>query len=193
MAAADQTAAMKFIRSEQLLGRESIGWIPWQGVVRHANNGRLGILTRNADYVGFLLFGASSIRAKIVQIWVRPDARVIEHGRAMIGELAWWAAERCLTEISLWCAVDLEANLFWQALDFAACQTRVGSPRTGRRHQRWVISTNYAMQAHQPATAESTVAGASSKSQTCLWDAAEAHDKVQPWPPKAEHSSQADP
>lgn len=136
-----QVEALAWITAASRERRQSIGFVPRAGVIRACELGRLGLLTNNDDCVGFLLYGPSRTSAKVYQIWVRPDARMIVHGRAMIDALTHWARLRGLMRLSLWCAIDLPSSLFWEALGFARVAERVGSRRTGRRHARWVRST----------------------------------------------------
>lgn len=135
----EQKEAMSFIKSEARKGRNEIGFIPWQGIERASRLGRVATLYRDGDVVGFLVFGPGSTSAKVFQIWVRQDARILEHGRAMLEGLEQWALDRGLFRISLWCAEDLAANLFWRALAFELTTTRVGGKSSGRHHNRWVL------------------------------------------------------
>lgn len=140
LSSCDRVQALKFIKAEQRKGRKSIGWIPWSGVERAHGLGRVGILKNNDDIVAFIIYGPSRTSAKVFQIWVRKDARLMIHGRAIITNLADWALRRQLLSIRLWCATDLESNFFWQALGFENVGQRIGGNKGRRRHNHWVAS-----------------------------------------------------
>lgn len=134
-------SALSFIFSEAKKGRNSIGFVPWKGVEDADLLGRLAVLYRNDDLVGFLLFGPSKTNCKVFQIWIREDARLLIHGRLCIDWLSEWARRRGLSRLSLWCADDLPAATFWRALGFNSVANRVVSKRSGRRQTRFVCPT----------------------------------------------------
>jgi len=139
---ADQVRALSFIKSEALKGRSAIGWIPWAGIERSHQLGRVSVLHRNDDLVGFLVWGPSQTSTKVFQIWIREDARMLIHGKEMIRQLAEWSLKRGIFRISLWCADDLPANMFWSALGFTAAGVRKGGRHSGRMHTRYVGSVS---------------------------------------------------
>ena len=132
--------AMSFIKSEARKGRKSIGFIPWSGIEKADKLGRVSVLLRNSDLVGFLVYGPGKTSAKVFQVWVREDARMLIHGRKMVEELAEWALHRGLFRISLWCADDLPSNYFWRVLGFKNVARRKGGRHSGRMHTRYVQS-----------------------------------------------------
>lgn len=100
--------------------------------------GRVVALHRNNDLVGWTLWSDNRWRERrIIQIWVRPDARLIEHGRALIDWLEQDGANRGQRVLRLWCATDLAANLFWSTLSFDKLGWRWGGKKSGRRHWLW--------------------------------------------------------
>ena len=124
-----------------------IGWMPWQFYEHHDEHGRLITVIRDGDVVGFCCWDLERLsgQAQCMQVWVRKDARMIEHGRALVDRVnrdAWRLGARSLR---LWCAEDLDANRFWRALGFNAETMRNGkgnilSPdrsRPIRRHILW--------------------------------------------------------
>lgn len=140
LAAARHESFLAFVRGEQRKGRDSIGWIPWQGMLRADSLGRILSLWNNDDLVGFLLHGPSMTSMKVYQIWIRQDARLLLHGQWLVGSLAMKALRLGLFRISLWCASDLAANCFWDALGFQKTSEREGGKSSGRTHWRWVNS-----------------------------------------------------
>jgi GNAT superfamily N-acetyltransferase len=120
----------------------SIGWLPWAAFDDAAAKGRIITLHNNDDLVGFLVWSVNALReVRCVQVWVRADARLILHGRALVEELERIAAENGCWIMRLWCGEDLAANLFWGALGFTKRNWRRG--RTDRRrHVLWVRRVN---------------------------------------------------
>lgn len=94
-----------------------LGWIPKEGLERMYDNGHAWIVSNNADLVGFAIGTVSRDRRRytIAQCWVRPDARMILHGRTLIERIR---ADLPACEIRLSCREDLPANLFWHSIGF---------------------------------------------------------------------------
>lgn len=136
------------------LDARCIGWLPWQFYDRHDEDGRLVAVSRNGDLVGFVAWdpGGLDFAARIMQIWVRPDARMIEHGRALLSRVERDALAMGCPRVRLWCAEDLQANAFWAAMDFTAEARRLGrgsivAPCRGRplrEHVHWSRSMSWA-------------------------------------------------
>lgn len=137
-----------------------IGFLP-HGVYHDATRQhRLFSLFRNDDRVGFILWSSNRIReCRILQIWIRRDARLIEHGRALVEHLEETHARRLhLWVLRAWVAEDLEANLFWPQIGFVKRGWRWGPAKRARRHNLWtrpVISETLHPQC-DPAPAQST-------------------------------------
>lgn len=129
---------MSFIYSASRLDGNMIGWMPYQAYdTRHAQ-GRLIALWNNNDLVGFLMWSPNQLgEIRILQIWVRADARMILHGRALVNWLDHEAQKTGHQVIRLWCAVDLAANLFWPAVGFRYRCWRWGTGKKSRRHALW--------------------------------------------------------
>lgn len=116
-----------------------IGFLPHQVYHDATRKNRLFSLFRNADRVGFILWSCNQIReCRILQIWIRRDARLIEHGRALVNHLQKNHARRLhLWQLRAWVAEDLEANLFWPQIGFTKKGWRWGPARRARRHNLW--------------------------------------------------------
>lgn len=114
-----------------------LGWLPKLAYDQARDRGRIATCWRNADLVGFLMWGATLRTLKIYQTWVRKDARMIEHGRALVTHLTTKAPQTAAVEIRLWCAEDLPANRFWQALHFERRTWRWSPHQVRRRHILW--------------------------------------------------------
>lgn len=86
--------------------------------------GRLLFQFENNDPCGFLLLGPPKKTWRIYQTCVQPDARRIEHATTLIDTIKRRAHAANVHQIELWCAADLEANQFWQAVGFQPTTTR---------------------------------------------------------------------
>lgn len=124
---------------------EMIGWLPFPFYETLHQEGRLVTVTSNGELVGFLAWRRACAWgvAKIIQTWVRRDARMIEHGRALVSRVSACALAEGAAWLSCWVAEDLEAMRFWPAVGFTSIERRVGRGAlvdlTGRRMlTRWV-------------------------------------------------------
>jgi len=127
-----------FAYSACRLDADALGWMPKRAYDERHRTGNLLALWNNDDLVAFTMFYFRNVDAKIYQIWVRRDARQILHGRALIDDLEQRAKKAGCLRIRLWCAEDLPANLFWQALHFQYVTWRHGRRTAKRRHILWV-------------------------------------------------------
>lgn len=120
--------------------RNKIGFLPWPAFEEAHLRGHLCTVARNDDLVGHCLWRCSRDQElHIVQVWVRPDARLIIHGRSLIDFVEREATKENhnLWQIRLWCATDLAANFFWRHLGFACQCWRWGPRANGRKHWLW--------------------------------------------------------
>lgn len=114
-----------------------LGWLPRAAYDEAHRTGRILALWNNDDLVGFCLFSTNLHELRCLQIWIRRDARLMVHGRALIDNLEARAKKAGCFRIRLWCAIDLEANMFWRALHFRPICWRWGRTPHGRRHVLW--------------------------------------------------------
>lgn len=140
----ERSAALLFCYSASKLDANSIGWLPKAAYNNRHERGELLTLFNNSDLVGFVLMSRPSPYGELrcLQIWVRRDARMLIHGRALIDELERIGHERHCWLLRLWCAEDLAANLFWEALGFDKRGWRQGPAKVSRRHNLWVRRIN---------------------------------------------------
>lgn len=117
----------------------AVGWLPTGVFDARAKSNEVTAVYRENELVGWCLRGRSSARRvlKIYQIWVRPDARIIEHGRALITDLVTIAQRHKDTYLEAWVAEDLPANLFWHAIGFTRTVWRWGRGERLRKIWRW--------------------------------------------------------
>lgn len=122
-----------------------LGWLPAQAYHENHRRGNIFACYNNDDLVGYCLFHVGGTECRIYHTWVRQDARLIMHGRALLDAVEHEAKRRGATRITLWCAVDLAANLFWDAMHFERRNWRWGRAKRARRHWAWIrdiITTN---------------------------------------------------
>lgn len=121
----------------------AIGWLPVAAFETRAENDEVISVYNNGDCVGWTMGSVSKRRGvyKLYQIWVRPDARILEHGRALVAELEEAAGRRNCYQIEAWVAEDLPANLFWSAIGFTRSVWRWGRGPRPRKHFLWTIRT----------------------------------------------------
>lgn len=132
-----QREAVAFAVSASRVDAYCIGWLPTKAYHDAQQTNRLIFCWNNNDLVGFVLWGTPIGRIQIYQVWVRRDARMIVHGRSLVDAVC--SIGRAITahELLLWCAEDLEANLFWAALGFEKRTWRHGTGKSRRRHVMW--------------------------------------------------------
>lgn len=119
---------------------EAIGFIPRPRLEQYSARGQILMAQENDENAGFLVFGAGWPTLRVYQACIQYDARRREHGASLVQRLIAEAQRRGCYLISLWCADDLPANDFWQALGFRHIATRPGGVKRGRLHRQWVLS-----------------------------------------------------
>lgn len=141
----EHRSTLQFCYGASRLDGNMIGWLPFAAYDKSDEQGRLLVLFNNDDLVGFVLFSPNLLgELRILQIWVRADARMILHGKALVQWLEDYAQQKGLHVVRLWCAIDLEANTFWRALHFRYVTWRWGRGPRDRRHALWVRHTRAA-------------------------------------------------
>lgn len=124
------------------LGRryyEEIGFIPIGSLEKAERDGHLYAEYENGDMCGYLYFGGKYPQLKIYQACIQYDSRRREHGMNLIKKLIRYADMGGYESIALWCAADIEANLFWKAMGFVLSGSREGGKRRGRKHNLWMF------------------------------------------------------
>ena len=132
-----QTELLSFATSSTRIDGQCIGWLPTAAYVGAHEQGRIVACYNNGDLVGYILWGANNGIIRCFIVWVRRDARLMVHGRALVDAIADEGRRRNCTRCELWCAIDLAANLFWAALGFSRITWRWGRARKPRKHWLW--------------------------------------------------------
>lgn len=141
---------LKFCYGACRIDGECLGWMPRAAYDAYHARGKILALWNNNDLVGFVVFSANLGELRCLQVWVRRDARLILHGRALVDELERRARKAGCFRLRLWCAIDLAANMFWSALSFQNIGWRWGRGKKSRRHLLWVRPLNHSSES--PAT-----------------------------------------
>ena len=132
-----------FLDHLQTVFGKQLGYMPRVALEKHAERGHVWLALENQQPAGYILgppryHGRDDV-AVIYQAAVPFDAQRRAVGTDLVTH---WCA--CLPEsvkqVSLWCAQDIEANLFWQSLSFEPLAYRVGSVKSQRIHIYWVLA-----------------------------------------------------
>lgn len=137
----EATELVQIAKHAHVVDSHSIGWLPNAVYDRYAAQGTLIACHNNDDLVGYICHNESPIECRIYVTWVRNDARLIMHGRALVAHLQAICRTRGIPTIGLWCAEDLAANTFWDAIGFRRTSWRWGRSKKGRRHNQWHLPT----------------------------------------------------
>ena len=132
-----QTELLTFAISSTRVDAQCIGWLPAAAYVGAHEQGRIVACYNNSDLVGYILWGANNGIIRCFVVWVRRDARLLIHGKALVAAIGNEGLRRMCTRIELWCAVVLAANLFWRAIGFERVCWRWGPAKKSRRHWLW--------------------------------------------------------
>lgn len=141
-----QRELLVFATSSVRVDSHSIGWLTTTAYIGAHNQGRMIACYNNSDLVGYIIWGRSNGTMRCYVVWVRNDARLLVHGRALVLAIEHQGRRMHCSRIDLWCATDLPANLFWRALGFEKKAWRWGRGNSRRRHWLW----RRAIAEHQP-------------------------------------------
>jgi GNAT superfamily N-acetyltransferase len=145
-----QTELLAFAVGSTRIDGQCIGWLPTAAYVGAHEQGRIVACYNNSDLVGYILWGANNGIIRCFIVWVRRDARLLVHGKALVSAIRDEGLRRSCTRIELWCAIDLAANLFWAALGFERICWRWGRAKKARRHWLWRLRITSLEQSPRP-------------------------------------------
>ena len=137
IAAEDPKQDLKFILSEGKKGTNEIGFLPTEALERYIEKGWINLCENNGDRIGFSVLQWSASTGRILQLWLIADARRAAAGLALLAVAKHKAAALFTQRLSCWCAEDLEANAFWQAVGFDATGTRKGGEARKRKQIKY--------------------------------------------------------
>lgn len=115
--------------------RESVGHLPTPAIAERIERGTISIGHLNGWPFGYLLYDFRGGHCKIHQACIQYDARRKLYGATLL----WWTLDRLdhKQSVTLRCAADLEANLFWKAMGFTPIAVQDGGKRRGRLINVW--------------------------------------------------------
>lgn len=128
---------MTYLMSLMRANRESVGGLPAPAMLERVERGTVLLAEINEDPVGYILYDYRDGRIRIPQACIQYDARRRRYGVALVADLL--RAHPDAAEITLRCAADLEANIFWRDMGFTCTGTRPGGRRRGRTINCWAL------------------------------------------------------
>jgi hypothetical protein len=126
-----------YIVSLMRLNRESVGGLPVPALKERVDRGTVLIARINEDPVGYVLYDNRGGVIRIPQACIQYDARRRKYGIALMQSLLSMHSDAA--EVSLRCAADLEANIFWRDMGFVCVGTSPGGKRRGRTINAWTL------------------------------------------------------
>jgi hypothetical protein len=126
---------LTYIVSLMRANRESVGGLPAPAILERLKRGTVLLAKENDDPIGYLLYDVRNKNIRIPQACIQYDARRRDFGIKLVNDLL--GAYPDAEQISLRCAADLEANLFWRDLGFTCTGTVPGGRRRGRTINYW--------------------------------------------------------
>jgi hypothetical protein len=128
---------LTYVVSLMRANRESVGGLPVPAIQERVQRGTVLLARINGDPVGYILYDRRGGVLRIPQACIQYDARRRRYGIALMQALL--AKHPDLDEISLRCAADLEANIFWRDMGFTCVGTSAGGKRRGRTINAWTL------------------------------------------------------
>jgi len=118
---------------------EALSFVPSSSITRNAAAGNILLAKVNNADAGYLYHAPLQANVRIHQACIQYDARGCEYGAAMVSKLITKCRQNGTLQISLRCADDLQANLFWQSMGFKFCGSIPGGARRRRRLNGWLL------------------------------------------------------
>lgn len=126
-----------YLMSLMRANRESVGGLPEPAMRERVERGTVLLASINDDPVGYILYDHRDGRIRIPQACIQYDARRRRYGVALVNALLQKHPD--VDEVSLRCAADLEANIFWRDMGFTCTGARPGGRRRGRTINCWAL------------------------------------------------------
>ena len=131
---------LKFIDHLQSRFSHQVGYLPLVALEKKIKQGQVWVSLERGQPAGYVL-GASGYKRRDDVAIIYQSAIDYSAQRRLLGTLLveCWAASlpSAVNQICLWCAQDIDANLFWRSLGFQAIAWRAGSISKGRVHIYW--------------------------------------------------------
>lgn len=135
----------RFLDQLQRRHHDALGFLSRSALGEAIARGRVLLALENGAPAGYV-YGAPAYQRRadvaiVYQAAIGFDARRRLLGTALVEAFA-ARLPPPVRQVSLWCAADLDANLFWSALGFVAVAHRDGARSTGRTHLFWCRHTS---------------------------------------------------
>lgn len=131
-------ADLRYVVSLMRANRESVGGLAVPALQERIARGTLLLALVNDDPVGYVMYDLRGGVIRIPQACIQYDARRRRYGVALMNRLLERHAD-ALREVSLRCAADLEANVFWRDMGFTCIGSVPGGKRRGRTINLWTM------------------------------------------------------
>lgn len=125
-----------YVMSLMRANRESVGGLPSPAIMERIERGTVLLASINDDPVGYVLYDVRDGVLRIPQACIQYDARRRKYGVALVNRML---ALHDVDEVSLRCAADLEANVFWRDMGFTCVGAVPGGARRGRTINVWTM------------------------------------------------------
>ena len=125
---------------------EAVGFIQSTAVEFIHSREQVLVQYENDDPCGYLIHGTGYPLMRVYQVCMCFDARRQLGATNLIHQLVAKAESFGCSGISLWCADDLDANQFWQAIGAQYVGQRIGGRKRGRMHNRYFLTLSNSRQ-----------------------------------------------
>lgn len=126
-----------YVDSLQKKNAESLSFYPKCVFEREVEKGRIFLGLLNGSPCGYLYVGAGASDVRCHQVCIQYDARNKLYGSALVQAMEDYANIKGAYTITLRCAFDLEANLFWKEMGYGCVGVVDGGVRRMRRINIW--------------------------------------------------------
>lgn len=126
-----------YVVSLMRANRESVGGLPVPALRERIDRGTVLLASINDDPVGYVLYDYRDGIIRIPQACIQYDARRRRYGVALMQRLL--GRYESIREVSLRCAADLDANVFWRDMGFTCVGSVPGGKRRGRTINLWTM------------------------------------------------------
>lgn len=142
---------LTYVDSLQRKHRDEVGFLSHVALSEYVGRSQIWLARENGEPCGYLLWGSfrgprpvrDPWQLKIVQACIQYDAQRRKQGERLVRSIIQVATLAGLPRVGLWCADDLDANLFWQSMGFRHDGNRIGGHCVipNRPHNHWTYYT----------------------------------------------------
>lgn len=129
---------LSFVDHLQRKNAEALSFYPMAVFEREAKHGRIFLGLLNGQPAGYIYVGSGQHQiVRCHQVCIEYDARRKLYGAALVAALETYAMQRNATRIRLRCGFDLDANSFWQSMQYSCVDIQQGGIRRMRKINVW--------------------------------------------------------